>query len=267
MNALLLAAGGEEPPKSIFTPLWEKVKDTEWGQWFGFDQMDRHLGQFWFEAICFSMVAATFLIIISSIATRKYSHVPSGLQNALEWAVGLLRGLVRGFVGEQGDKYLPYLGTVFLFIFCMNIIGLIPAFRSPTMTLSTTAALGVVTFGMVQFYAVRDTGLIPYLKHFMGDILWLAPLMIVVEIVGEFARPLSLSLRLFGNIFGEDMVIENLLHMGQGFWIPLQIPMMAFAIFGSFLQAFIFTCLASLYIGQKVVHEHEEGHGDESHGH
>ncbi len=265
MNGLLLASGGEAPPRTIFTPLWEIVKETSLGQWFEFDEMKNNLGQFWFEAICFCFCAALFLVLLSAVATRKYQRVPRGVQNLLEWAVGLLRGLVRSFIGESGDKYLPYLGTIFLFIFIMNVMGLVPLFRSPTMTLSTTAALGVVTFIMVQFYAVRATGLVTYLKHFMGDILWLAPLMIVVEIVGEFARPVSLSLRLFGNIFGEDMVIEKLLHMGQGFYLPLQIPMMAFAIFGSFLQAFIFTCLASLYIGQKVAHE--EGHGEESHGH
>ena len=265
MSAFLLASGGEAPPKTVFTPLWEMIKDTSLAEKFGFNEVKDNMGQFWFEAVCFSFCAALFLIVISAIATRKYKQVPRGVQNLLEWAVGLLRGLVRSFIGEGGDKYLPYLGTVFLFIFVMNVMGLIPTFRSPTMTLSTTAALGVVTFVMVQFYAVRDTGLLTYLKHFMGDILWLAPLMIVVEIVGEFARPVSLSLRLFGNIFGEDMVIEKLLHMGQDFYLPLQIPMMAFAIFGSFLQAFIFTCLASLYIGQKVTHE--EGHGEESHGH
>ncbi len=265
MNGLLLGSGGEAPPRTIFTPLWEGIKDTSLGGWFGFNETKDNLGQFWFEAVCFSSCAALLLIFISAVATRKYRSVPSGVQNLLEWAVGLLRGLVRSFIGESGDKYLPYLGTIFLFIFVMNVMGLIPMFRSPTMTLSTTAAMGVVTFVMVQFYAVRATGLVTYLKHFMGDILWLAPLMIVVEIVGEFARPVSLSLRLFGNIFGEDMVIENLLHMGQGIYLPLQVPIMAFAIFGSFLQAFIFTCLASIYIGQKV--SHEEGHGEESNGH
>ena len=265
MNDLLLASGGEAPPTTIFTPLWEKIKDTSLGEMFGFNQTQDNMGQLWFEAVCFSFCAALFLIVLSAVATRKYEQVPRGVQNLLEWAVGLLRGLVRSFIGESGDIIQDIVEDRDLIIFIMNMMGLIPMFRSPTMTLSTTAALGGVTFVMVEFYAVRDTGLLTYLKHFMGDILWLAPLMIVVEIVGEFARPVSLSLRLFGNIFGEDMVIEKLLHMGQDFYLPLQIPMMAFAIFGSFLQAFIFTCLASLYIGQKVTHE--EGHGEESHGH
>jgi len=222
--------------------------------------MDRNLGQFWFEAICFSLMAALLLIICSWIATRSYRRVPQGLQNLLEWVVGLLRNLIRGLVGESGDKYLPYLGTVFLFIFLMNLLGVLPAFRSPTMTLSTTAALGITTFLWVQISAIRATGLIAYVRHFMGPVLWLAPLMLVLEVVSEMARPVSLSLRLYGNIFGEDNVLEQLMRLVP--WIPLQLPILLLAILTSFVQAFVFTCLASIYIGQKVVHEehHEEAH-------
>ena len=134
MSAFLLASGGEAPPKTVFTPLWEMIKDTSLAEKFGFNEVKDNMGQFWFEAVCFSFCAALFLIVISAIATRKYKQVPRGVQNLLEWAVGLLRGLVRSFIGEGGDKYLPYLGTVFLFIFVMNVMGLIPTFRSPTMT-------------------------------------------------------------------------------------------------------------------------------------
>jgi F-type H+-transporting ATPase subunit a len=177
--------------------------------------------------------------------------------------VSLLRGLVHGFIpGKQGDLYVPYLGSLFLFIFTMNMLGVIPAFRSPTMTLSTTAALGITTFVMVQQYAIRGVGLVAYVKHFMGEVLWLAPLMVVVEVIGELAKPLSLSLRLYGNIFGEDKVAEELMKLGG--WIPVQAPMLLLAIFTSFLQAFIFTTLSTIYIASKVVHE--GGHGDE-HGH
>src|SRR4029077_478335 len=103
--------------------------------------------------------------------------------------------------------------------------------------------------------------------HFMGDVLWLAPLMIVVEVIGELAKPLSLSLRLYGNIFGEDKVGEELMNLGR--WVPVQAPMLLLAIFTSFLQAFIFTTLSTIYIASKVVHEgghddhgHDEAHGD-----
>jgi F-type H+-transporting ATPase subunit a len=262
----------EGAPHSIFTPVWEGVKDTPLGKLYRFD--DPELGQFWFDAIGFSIIAAVLLVVCAFLATRNYSKVPKGIQNVFEWIVGLLRGLVHGFIpGKQGDLYVPYLGSLFLFIFTMNMLGVIPAFRSPTMTLSTTAALGITTFVMVQQYAIRGVGLVAYLKHFMGEVLWLAPLMVVVEVIGELAKPLSLSLRLYGNIFGEDKVAEELMALGG--WVPVQAPMLLLAIFTSFLQAFIFTTLSTIYIASKVVHEgghddhgHDEAHGDDkAHGH
>jgi F-type H+-transporting ATPase subunit a len=262
---LLLAAmleEGHQVPPSIFTGLWNKVKDQDWAKAMGFN--DPKLGQFWFDAIGFSAIGAIVLIVAAFAATGRYQRVPRGLQNIMEAFVSFIRGIARGFAGEQGDKYVPYLGTVFIFIFTMNLLGILPGFRSPTMTLSTTAALGITTFIMVQSYAIRDAGIVSYVKHFMGDVLWLAPLMIVVEIIGELAKPMSLSLRLFGNIFGEDNVIEQLMGLGITYCIPVQMPMYAFAIFTSFLQAFIFTTLSTIYIASKVVHE--GGHGGE-HGH
>ena len=257
------AAHPHEPPYTIFTGIWKGIRESDLGRWYHFDEEKNDLGRFWFDAIGFSLIAAILLVVLASLATRNYQKIPRGIQNVFEWAVGLLRGLVRGFIpGEQGDPYLPYLGSVFLFIFTMNMIGVIPGFRSPTMTLSTTAALGITTFVMVQQYAIRANGPVAYLKHFMGDVLWLAPLMFVVEIIGQLAKPLSLSLRLFGNIFGEDNVIEQLMTLGG--WIPVQAPMMLLALFTSFLQAFIFTTLSTIYIASKVVHE--GGHGEE-HGH
>lgn len=256
------AAGAHHAPHSIFTKVWEGVKDTPLGKLYGFD--DPELGQFWFDAILFSIIGGVILVVLASMATKSYSRIPRGIQNVFEWVVSLLRGLVQGFIpGKQGDQYVPYLGSLFLFIFINNMLGVIPAFRSPTMTLSTTAALGVTTFIMVQQYAIRGVGFVSYIKHFMGEVLWLAPLMLVVEIIGELAKPLSLSLRLYGNIFGEDKVIEELMALGGG-WVPVQAPMLFLAIFTSFLQAFIFTTLSTIYIASKVVHE--GGHGDD-HGH
>ena len=275
----VLEEGGQhhEPPRSIFYPLWLWVKDKPLGKFFGFDQYDpaKHQinGMIWFDAIMFSLVGCVLLILLASLATKRFERVPRGLQNIFEWAVGLLRGLVHGFIpGKQGDKFVPYLGSLFLFIFTLNLIGIFPLSRAATMTLSTTFALGLTTFIMVQGFAISEVGFGTYIKHFMGDVLWLAPLMLAVELVGEFIKPMSLSLRLYGNIYGEDNVIEQLMTLGG--WIPVQLPMLAFAIFTSFLQAFIFTTLSTIYIASKVVHEgghgHDEGHGhggEKAHGH
>jgi F-type H+-transporting ATPase subunit a len=259
--------GGAHHPHSIFTGLWRWVNKEfpAFSDWYGFNTKQNDLGEFWFDAIGFSLLASILLITGAFLATRSYSRVPRGLQNVFEWAVQLLRNMVNGIVGPGGDKYVPYLGTVFLFILTMNLMGVVPGFRSPTMTLSTTAALGITTFIMVQSYAIRATGFVAYIKHFMGPVAALAFLMLPIEFIGELARPLSLSLRLFGNIFGEDKVIENLMDLGHGV-VPVQLPMLFLAIFTSFLQAFIFTTLSTIYIATKVVHEdHGEGHG-EHHG-
>lgn len=259
--------GGHGGPDSWFTGIWKSVSHTDFGRWYGFDNPT--LGQFWFDAIAFSLIGAIILVVCAVIATKQYQRVPRGITNTFEWVVGLLRGMVHGFIpGAQGDRYLPYLGSLFLFIFTLNMLGVIPGFRSPTMTLSTTAAMGLTTIIMVQAYAIRDTGLWPYLKHYTaGTAFPLMLLMIPVEIIGELAKPMSLSLRLFGNIFGEDNVIEQLMSLGG--WIPVQIPMLLLALFTSFLQAFIFTTLSTIYIASKVVHDDgghgEHGHGDEHH--
>ena len=259
--------GGHHAPHSIFTKIWESVSHTSFGHWYGFD--NPVLGQFWFDAIGFSLIGSLILLVCASMATKQYNRVPRGIQNVFEWAVGFLRGLVQGFIpGPQADRYLPYLGSLFLFIFTLNMLGVIPGFRSPTMTLSTTAAMGLTTIIMVQGYAIRDAGLWPYLKHYTaGTAFPLFLLMIPVEIIGELAKPMSLSLRLYGNIFGEDNVIEQLMSLGG--WIPVQIPMLLLALFTSFLQAFIFTTLSTIYIASKVVHEgdhgEDHGHGEEPH--
>ncbi len=274
LPALLEGGGGHQPPRSWFYWIWEPVSKTSFGHFMGFDNHHNHNGMFWFDALCFTLIGATLLMVLGTAAAKKGEKIPRGLQNLFEYAVELLRGLVHGFIpGKQGDRYVPYLGTLFLFIFIMNLQGILPGFRAPTMTLSTTLALGFTTFIMVQTYAIRETGIVAYVKHFMGDVLWLAPLMLVVELVGECIKPVSLSLRLYGNIFGEDNVIEQLMSLGG--WFPAQFPMLAFAIFTSFLQAFIFTTLSTIYIASKVVHEgghgeehaHGDDHGGDKHAH
>jgi F-type H+-transporting ATPase subunit a len=241
------------PPGTIITWLHGLVKETELGQFFGFDTEYRHLGQFWFEAVVFSIIIVIVLSAVAVLATRRQYKVPTRFQNLLESIVELLNKLVVGLIGPHGTRYLPYLGTLFIYIFFMNILGIIPAFRSPTVTLSTTGALGITTIIVVQIYAIQANGVGGYLKHFWGPIKWIGPLMVIVHIFGELAKPVSLSLRLFGNIFGEDTIIENLLHMGG--WVPLHLPMLFFALFTSFLQAFIFTALSSIYIAFATAHE------------
>ena len=249
--------GQHEIPGTFITWMHRAIKDTEIGKFFEFNN-DKN-GQIWFECIVFSIFAVIFVSFIAVIFPRKYEKIPRGITGALEVIVDGLRSMVRMLIGERGDKFLPYLGSLFIFIFIMNLIGIIPLFRSPTMNLSITLGLGITTYFVVQFCGIKANGIGGYIKHLMGPVLALAPLMFVIEFFGELIKPFSLSVRLYGNIYGEDLVIENLIHMGG--WIPLQFPMLIFAIFTSFLQAFIFTALTSIYINNLSSHD-EEGHGE-----
>lgn len=258
-----MLSGGEAqehgPPGSLFSGPYEAIKDTAIGEWFGFKEFDAaqpHSGMYQFEGMCFGILVALGLSLLAIFATRGYQRVPGRFRNFLEMCVEALRGLVRMLMGPEGDKHLPFLGTLFTYILVMNLLGLIPLFRSPTMALSITGALGLTTFFMVQYSGIRANGIVGYVKHLMGPVVFLAPLMLPIELLGEMIKPVSLSLRLKGNIGGEDILIEKLIEMGG--WIPIHIPILLFAVFTSFLQAFIFTALASIYIQIVTSHGEEE---------
>lgn len=206
------------------------------------------------------------LVTLAYLGARKPHLAPRGLQNVLEYLYESLDNFVCGIMGPRGTAFTPLLGTMFLFILCMNLAGLVPGLLSPTAYLNTTVALALTTFLAVQYHGVKAHGLKAYLAHFMGEPLWLAPLMLPVHLIGEVAKPLSLAIRLFGNIFGEDKVIIILVGFSPVLLfipLPIQFPMMLFGIFTSFVQALVFTMLTTIYLTVATAHEeHGEGHED-----
>ncbi len=153
---------------------------------------------------------------------------------------------------EKVKKYFPLLGTSFMFILFANLLGMIPGFLAPTGNLNTTLACALVVFVVYNFYGFKEHG-IGYLKHFAGPVIYLAPLIFVIELVSHLVRPMSLSLRLFGNMTGDHMVVgifTNLTH----FLIPALF--IGLGVFISFLQAFVFTILSAIYISLATAHEH-----------
>jgi len=153
---------------------------------------------------------------------------------------------------EKAKKYFPLLAGSFFFILFANLLGMIPGFLPPTGNLNTTVACSLLIFVMYNYYGVREHGF-GYLKHFLGPVLFLAPLMIIIEVISHLVRPVSLSLRLFMNITGDHMVLgvfTNLTHI----FIPM--VFVGLGIFISFLQAFIFTILSTIYIALAEAHEH-----------
>ena len=213
------------------------------------------------------MVPVTWLVIlilsvVAIVASRKLSvRNPGRFQTALEFIVTSLDGFVRNIVGHEAKTLTPIIGTVFIFILSLSLFGLVPGFTSPTANINTTVSLALMAFVLVQYFAISRQGIIKYLKHFVGEPAWLGPLMVPLHVIGELARPLSLSIRLFGNIFGEETVIAVLIliitSVLGNFLVPLQFPMVLFAIFGGFIQALVFSMLVSIYIAV-AVGGHEE---------
>ena len=220
---------------------------------------------------------AYFVVLIVSLlfilATRKIKRLPESKgQTLLELFVGGLINFFGGILGEYGKKYVPFVGSFFIFILFLNYLGLIPGFQSPTADLNTTLALGISALIGVHIIAIKENGLVGYLRHFIGDPWWLGPLMFPLHVIGEVARAGSLAIRLFGNIFGEESVIINLTLLGLLIpaiagvipWVPIQVPMLFFGLFGGFLQALVFSMLTSIYIVTFLEH-HDEEHGAEAH--
>ena len=206
------------------------------------------------DYIVMCLFVALFLILFLGLSARKISFVPSKRQSILELIIQTFEGLLADTVGEEGNKYLPLIATVGLFILCSNLIGLIPGFMSPTSKLNVTAGCALVVFVYYHWQGIRAQGLLKYLKHFAGPVPLLAPLMIPIEVISHFSRPVSLSIRLFGNIFAEEVLIVIMASIIP-FFLPL--PFMAIAIFTAVIQSFVFVLLACIYIAGAVAHEEE----------
>lgn len=167
----------------------------------------------------------------------------------LETVLNLMKNVIGG---PNSEKYLPLIGSLFVYIFICNILGLIPGFLPPTDNINTNAGCSILVFIMYNYYGFKEHG-IKYLKQFAGPVLWLAPLMFVIELISHAFRPFSLAVRLFGNIFGDHLVLAIFSDL-----VPLGIPII-FLILGlavSLIQAFVFSLLSMVYISLAISHEH-----------
>jgi len=203
--------------------------------------------------ISYAVLVALILLGLGLLAGRHISLVPKGAQNVFELVVGGLEEFMVEVTGEEGRAFFPYIACVFLFIMFCNLIGLVPGFLSPTANINTTLALALCTFAYTHYLGIKYHGA-KYIKHFLGPIPALAPLFFPIEVIGHFARVLSLTLRLFGNIMGEDLVLMILLFLAGMFLAPL--PMMFLAVFTSVVQAFVFTLLSMMYFAGSMEHAH-----------
>jgi len=206
------------------------------------------------DHVVMCLIVAAALILFFGLSSRKRNIVPSKLQSILELIIQAFENLLVDTIGEQGRKYLPMIATIGLFILFCNLLGLVPGFMSPTSKLNVTVGCALSVFVYYHWQGIKSQGLFKYLKHFIGPIPLIAPLMLPIEIISHFSRPVSLSIRLFGNIFAEEMLILVIASMIP-FLLPL--PFMAIAIFTATIQAFVFVLLSCIYIAGAVAHEEE----------
>ena len=235
-----------------------------------------HALHFW-EPIVFSLGVGLLVCITGFVASRNPKMIPSGLQNGAEMLVEKLYEFVSGILGQRNARrFFPLLGSLFVYIFAMNLFGLLPLMDSPTSNLNVTFALGLTVFVYVQYVGIRGLGIVGYVDHLLGsprDITgWaVAPLMLPIHLMGELAKPISLSCRLFGNVFGEDMLLVGFASLGIGMLsfahspvgIPIHAIFFPLALLTSTLQAFVFTVLSTIYILLMLPHE-EHGHEEEA---
>ncbi len=212
------------------------------------DQLHINLG----EHVTYTWLVMAILIAVAFAASRAISLVPSGTQNLMETVISGIDNLLEETMGEEGKAYFPLIATFALFILVSNLIALIPGLYPPTANVNTNAALALTVFVMTHAVGIKKHG-VSYLKHFMGPIWWLAPLIFIIEIIGHLARPLSLTLRLFGNMWGHEIVLMIFIALVP-FVVP--VPMMLMGVLVAFIQTFVFTLLAMIYIAGALEEAH-----------
>jgi F-type H+-transporting ATPase subunit a len=199
------------------------------------------------------LVVFIFVVVFAWLRSRLSADRPGRVQHVLEIVYGFLREQTDDVVGHGGKKYLHFFGTIFLFILVCNLIGLLPTLESPTMFTPVPLGCALTVFLYYNIMGVSASGILGYSKTFMGPMLLLAPLMIPIEIFSHLGRLLSLTARLYANMFAGEQV--TLVFMSL---IPLAVPVvfMGLHVFVAFLQAFVFVLLTMSYVSGAVSHEH-----------
>lgn len=203
--------------------------------------------------VIYSWVVMIILIVLGSVATRSISMIPAGAQNFFEIFISGMEEFMVDVIGEEGRWVFPIIGTVFIYVAACNLIGLIPGFLPPSANLNTTLSCALVVVVFTHIIGIKYHG-VKYIKHFLGPVWWMSPLIFVIEIIGHVARILSLSFRLFGNMMGHEIVLAILFGLAGAFFAPL--PIMALGVFVALVQAFVFFLLSIIYFSGAMEHAH-----------
>jgi F-type H+-transporting ATPase subunit a len=201
------------------------------------------------QILVFVVLIAVFALLRSRLSVEK----PGGLQHVFELIHGFIAAEAEGQVGHDGHRHVVLFEMLFLFILCANLIGIIPGFISPTQVIYVPAGCALIAFLYFNWVGIRKQGLVRYASHFAGPIWWLAPLMIPIEIIGTLARPLSLSVRLFANMFAGEQVTLVFLSLT---YLVVPAVFMGLHVFVALLQAYIFVLLTMIYVAGAVEEAH-----------
>ncbi len=232
-------------------------KAFNWLDWLGLGGYPNH--------VVMGIAVALILVVTTWIARMQLVHVmrspdgglvPEGkltFRNFFEIIAENLYSLTESVIGHHdAPTYFPVVGTLFVYVFVSNLVGLIPGLLPPTDNINTTLGLGLFVFIFYNFAGLRANGL-GYLKHFLGPILAMAPLMLVIELASHIFRPLSLALRLRGNIMGDHVVLHVFSEL-----VPVLVPVIFYGlgVFVAFIQAFVFCLMTMVYISLSIAHDH-----------
>ncbi len=204
------------------------------------------------DHVTYTWVAMAILALFGFFATRRMDIYPGKLQNVAEVMVDGINNFIVETMGPEGKRVFPLIATLALFILTSNLIGLIPGFTTPTANLNTTISLALVVFFTTHIIGIRVHGF-KYIKQFLGPVWWLTPLMLPIEIISHLARPLSLSVRLFGNMKGGSIVLGVLFFLVP-FLVPL--PIMFLKLIIALIQTLVFVLLSMMYFAGAMEEAH-----------
>jgi F-type H+-transporting ATPase subunit a len=214
----------------------------------------------WYTVMFF--IACILSVVIIWILKGKLSESePGGGQQTLEVSVLAVRNMVEDIIGPHGLKYFPVVMTFAVLILVSNLMGLFPLFMSPTSATSVTFALGLTSFLYYNYIGINENGLLGHLKHLGGPIWWIAWLIFPIELISNLVRPFSLGIRLFGNLFADEKVMETLSTLAPPWTWPAPILLMPLSVFVALIQTFVFILLSQLYISE-VSHPPHDAHAE-----
>lgn len=212
-----------------------------------------------------AILTVVALLTYSKVKDTRDALIPEKkltISTFAEILVGATYGMMKSMMGDKAARYfLPLIGTCAFLILFSNALGLVPGFAPPTSSMNLTLACGLIIFVATHIYGVREQGLVNYLKHFAGPILWLAPLMFIIEIISHLVRPMSLAIRLMANMFADHAVLGAFFTLSSlaglyGFLLP--VPVLILGSLVVVVQALVFCLLSTVYISMAI--EHSEGH-------